>query len=88
MSSRWSARTFWIGIASLVGAEFLLEVICLDLGLWAYVDDQPFVIFHFPIHVAIVVACMCMCFGAASRLWFERVEGAAQWLLATPDLER
>ncbi len=81
LSSRWSAKTFWVGIASLVGAEALLEFVCLHLGLWAYFDDQPFVILDFPIHVAIVVACMCMVYGAFSRLWFDRVKGAQQWLL-------
>ena len=81
LSSKWSAKTFWVGIVSLVAAEALLEFVSLDLGLWAYFDDQPFVILHFPIHVAIVVACMCMVYGAASRLWFERVKGVQQWLL-------
>lgn len=81
LSSRWSARTFWVGIASLFGAEALLEFVCLDLGLWAYFDDQPFVILGFPIHVAIVVACMCMTYGAFSRFWFDHVRGARQWLL-------
>ena len=81
LSSKWSAKTFWVGIVSLVAAEALLEFVSLDLGLWAYFDDQPFVILHFPIHVAIVVACMCMVFGAVSRLWFENVQGAKQWLM-------
>lgn len=81
LSGKWSAKTFWVGIASLVAAEALLEFVSIHLGLWAYFDDQPFVILDFPIHVAIVVACMCMVYGAASRLWFDRVQGAGQWLL-------
>ena len=81
LGSAWSARTFWIGIALAVFAEALLEVVSINLGLWAYFDDQASLVLDFPFHVAVIVACMCMVFGAVSRLWFENVQGAKQWLM-------
>ena len=81
LSSKWSVKTFWLGIASLVFAEALLEIVSINLGLWAYFDDQAMLILDFPIHVAVIVACMSMVFGAVSRVWFENVHGTKQWLL-------
>ena len=81
LASRWSAKAFWIGIVGLVLAEALLEVVSINLGLWAYFDDQANMILDFPVHVAVIVACMSMVLGAVSRLWFDYVKAIRQWLL-------
>ena len=80
-AGQWSARGFWIGIVILIAAEAVMEIISIRAGLWAYYDDQPFVIADFPIHVAVIVACMSLIYGAIARLWFERVHGLQQLLL-------
>ena len=77
----WSATAFWIGTASLIAAEALLEVVSIDLGLWAYFDDQANMILDFPVHVAVLVSGISMVVGAATRLWFGYMKGAKQWLL-------
>jgi hypothetical protein len=81
ISSQWSFKNFCIGIILLIIAETILEVVSINLGLWAYFDDQPFLVADFPIHVAVVVACMSMVFGAFSKVWFDSVTGARQFLL-------
>ena len=81
LARQWSATAFWIGFGGLVVAEALLEVVSIELGLWAYFDDQANMIMDFPVHVAVLVAGISMVFGAATRLWFDYMQGAKQWLL-------
>ena len=80
-ASGWSAKSLFTTIAVLVFLEAVMEIICLNLGLWAYFDDQPFTLFDFPIHVAVIVACISCIYGALLRLWFQYVQGPQQFLM-------
>lgn len=79
--TKWSAKVFWVGFASVTAAEALLEVVSIHFGLWAYFGDQAMLLMNFPFHVAVIVAGMCLVFGEVSRIWFARVRGARQWLM-------
>ncbi|HKY90590.1 MAG TPA: hypothetical protein VJM11_06090, partial [Nevskiaceae bacterium] len=74
-----SLKSFTLALGAIVACELALEVVCLDFGLWAYFDDQPFTVGGFPLHVAFIVGAMSLALGAFSRVWFDRVQGWRQF---------
>ncbi len=75
----FTLRRFLIGMAVLVAAEVVLEIVSVRAGVWLYFGDQPFTVGDFPVHVAVVVGCACVVLGSIARIWFDRVRGARQW---------
>lgn len=75
----FSVKSFSIGMGTLFVAEAVLEVVSINGGIWAYFDDQPFLLMDFPIHVAVIVGCMSVVLGSIARVWFDRVKGVQQW---------
>jgi len=74
-----SAAAYWTNYAVIVIAAAAVELVGINLGLWFYYDDQPFVVAGFPLAYAFENTCLAMIFAATARTWFSRVRGAAQY---------